>query len=63
MFTRVSACLLAGSPKAIRYIRGFNSFVTSSTAPIASGWSDRVAGRDLHPLKIAAFPRRTRGSV
>jgi hypothetical protein len=36
---------------------GFSHFVTSTTAPVASGWSDcRV---DLHPLESAAFPRRT----
>ena len=63
VFTRVRACLLAGSPKAIRYIRGFSRFVTSTTAPIATGWSDPVPGRDLHPLKNNAFPRRTSGSV
>src|SRR5262249_2010093 len=28
-------------------------------APIATGWSDQLSGRDLHPLKIRAFPRRT----
>jgi hypothetical protein len=37
--------------------RGFSHFVTSMTAPVASGWS--VAGWDLHPLESAAFPRRT----
>ncbi len=39
-FTHVTACTLAGSPKVIRYIRGFSHFVTSMTAPIASGWSE-----------------------
>ncbi len=39
-FTHVTACTLAGSPKVIRYIEGFSYFVTSITAPIASGWSD-----------------------
>ena len=33
-------------------------FVTSMTAPIASGWSD-IAGWGLHPLESAAFARRT----
>jgi hypothetical protein len=28
------------------------------TAPIASGWSN-IAGWDLHPLRNAAFARRT----
>jgi hypothetical protein len=30
----------AESPEAIRYIKGFDGFVTSSAAPIATGWSD-----------------------
>ena len=34
-------------------IEGFDGFVTSTAAPIATGWSDPVAGWDLHPLKIA----------
>jgi hypothetical protein len=33
-------------------------FVTSTTAPIASGWS-KIAGRDSHPLENAALARRT----
>ncbi len=33
-----------------RYIRGFSQFVTSLTAPIASGRSD-LAGWGLHPLE------------
>jgi hypothetical protein len=41
-----------------RYIRGFSHFVTSMTAPIASGWSN-IAGWDSHPLENAAFARRT----
>ena len=32
----------------------FSSFVTSFTAPGASGWS-AVASRDLHPKKLNAF--------
>ena len=40
------------------YIRGFSHFVTSMTAPIASGWSN-IAGWDLHPLRNAALTRRT----
>ncbi len=38
-FTHVTACTLAGSPNVTRYIKGFSYFVTSITAPIASGWS------------------------
>ncbi len=42
----------------IRYIEGFSYFVTSITAPIASGWSE-IAGWDSHPLRNAALSRRT----
>jgi len=37
---------------------GFGHFVTSMTAPVASGWSE-LAGWDSHPLENAALPRRT----
>jgi hypothetical protein len=40
------------------YIRGSSHFVTSMTAPIASGRST-IAGRDSHPLENAAFSRCT----
>jgi len=43
-FTRVTACTLAESPKATLYSEGFNRFVTSSIAPIATGWSDQLPG-------------------
>jgi len=36
--------MLAKSPNATLYAEGFNSFVTSTAAPIASGWSDLLAG-------------------
>ena len=39
VFTRVTACTLAGSPYVIRFTKGFSYFVTSITAPVASGWS------------------------
>jgi hypothetical protein len=39
-FTRVTACLLAESPVATLYTRGFVEFVASPDAPIATGWSD-----------------------
>ena len=32
--------MFAKSPKATLYTGGFSSFVTSTTAPIATGWSD-----------------------
>src|SRR4030088_1626473 len=43
-FTRVAACTLALSPIRDTLIEGFSHFVTSMTAPIASGWSDRRVG-------------------
>jgi len=43
-FTRVTACLLAESPYAILSIEGSDGFVTSTAAPIASGWSDKLPG-------------------
>src|SRR5207302_10681643 len=43
-FTRVTACTLALSPIRGTLIEGFSHFVTSMTAPIASGWSDCRAG-------------------
>ena len=39
-FTHVTACVLAKSPKATLYTGGFSGFVASTTAPIATGWSD-----------------------
>jgi len=44
------------------YTGGFSRFVTSTTAPIATGWSD-LAGRDSHPLRNRAFARRTKNST
>src|ERR1700733_805196 len=38
-FTHVAACTLALSPIRDTLIQGFSPFVTSMTAPIASGWS------------------------
>ncbi|MFM0028826.1 hypothetical protein PQR70_21475 [Paraburkholderia madseniana] len=39
-FTRVTACTLALSPYFVtRFTEGFNRFVTSTIAPVASGWS------------------------
>jgi hypothetical protein len=47
--------LLAESPNAILSIEGFDGFVASTAAPIATGWSDPIAGRDLHPLEHNTF--------
>jgi len=43
-FTRVAACTLALSPVRDTLPEGFSHFVTSMTAPVASGWSDRRVG-------------------
>jgi Double zinc ribbon len=40
------------------YTEGFSHFVSSMTAPVASGWSGCRWG--LHPLESAALSRRTR---
>src|SRR5271156_3618110 len=40
--------------------RGFSSFVASTTALIATGWSEPVPGRVYLPLWTTAFSRRTR---
>src|SRR6266480_6917319 len=38
-FTRVTACTLALSPIRDTLTEGFSHFVSSMTAPVASGWS------------------------
>src|SRR5437588_6201225 len=43
-FTRVTACTLALSPIRDTHSEGFSHFVTSMTAPVASGWSGRRVG-------------------
>src|SRR5205085_11113955 len=47
------------------YTRGFSSFVTSTTAPIASGWSEPVPRRDYPRCGPAPFhgARESRASV
>jgi hypothetical protein len=63
-FTRVTACRLAASPKRHIFLEGFDTFVTSTAAPIATGWSDPVTGWELHPLKNSTWhgaqPSQTR---
>jgi hypothetical protein len=56
-FTRVAACTLALPPIRGTLSEGF-SFVSSMTAPVASGGSE-FAGWNLRPLENAAFARRT----
>src|SRR6516165_8798397 len=46
--TRVAACTLALSPIRDTLIEGFSHFVTSMTAPIASGWSESPGGACTH---------------
>src|SRR5579863_4907998 len=58
-FTRVTACRLAASPQRCICLEGFDGLVTSTVAPIATGWSDPVAGWELHPLRNNTFSRRT----
>src|SRR5215468_1427936 len=36
-------------------IESSDSFVASAAASIATGWSEPVPGRELHPLKSSAF--------
>src|SRR5262249_60297603 len=58
-FTHVTTYRLAKSPYATLYIGGSDGFVTSTAAPIATGWSDPVPGRVSLPLWTSAFSRRT----
>src|ERR1700751_4938418 len=61
-FTRVAACTLALSPIRDKLIEGFSHFVTSMTAPIASGWSESPGGACTHwkaPPCHGAHPKRT----
>jgi hypothetical protein len=37
------------------YIESSDSIVASAAASIATGWSEPVPGRELHPLKSSAF--------
>jgi hypothetical protein len=57
-FTLVTACKLAKSPKATLCTRGSSSFVTSTTALIATGWSEPVPGR-VCPAVDQRLSRRT----
>jgi hypothetical protein len=61
-FTRVAACPLALLPIRDTLIEGFSHFVTSMTAPIASGWSESPGGPRTHwraPPCHRAPPQRT----
>ena len=58
-FTRVAACTLALSPMRDTLIEGFSHFVSSMTAPIASGWSGCRVGFALtgKPRLVTAHTR------
>jgi hypothetical protein len=43
------------SRQATLYTESSDSFVASAAASIATGWSEPVPGRELHPLKSSAF--------
>src|ERR1035438_1836006 len=43
------------SRQATLYTEGSDSFVASAAVSIATGWSEPVPGRELHPLKSSAF--------
>jgi hypothetical protein len=53
-FNHVMACTLGESPSDL-YTESSDSFVASAAASIATGWSEPVPGRELHPLKSSAF--------
>src|SRR5450755_724171 len=60
-FTRVTACTLALSPIRDTLTEGFSHFVSSMTAPVASGWSG-CRGTCTHwkaPPFHGAHPTRT----
>jgi hypothetical protein len=44
-------------------LEGFDGFVTSTAAPIATGWSDPVAGRESHPLRTITFIHGAPGGI
>jgi inhibitor of KinA sporulation pathway (predicted exonuclease) len=61
-FTRVAACTLAQSPIRDTLSEGFSHFVTSMTAPAASGWSELPGGPRTHWNIVAfhgAHPKRS----
>src|SRR5258708_21482336 len=65
-FTRVTACTLALSPIRDTLPEGFSHFVSSTAAPVASGWSGcRVGLTPTGKLRLATAhsPRRHSGDV
>jgi hypothetical protein len=57
-FTHVMACTLAESPSD-PFHRKLRQLRCLAAVSIATGWSEPVPGRELHPLKSSAFSRRT----
>ena len=57
MFTCVAACMLAKSLRTL-YTEGFNRFVTSTIAPIASGWNVSCRA-EFAPTEKQHLARRT----
>ena len=55
VFTRVSAYLVARSPEVTRYTRVLQQICYLLYRPGCFRPSDRLAGRDSHPLEIADF--------
>ena len=58
-FTHVTACRFAEPLKRPFDIEGFDSFVTSTAAPTASGWSDPLPGGTSTRENANTFSRRT----
>ncbi len=54
-FTHVPACMLTKSPMATPFTEGFDGFVTSTAAPIATGWSDQLPGGYVPHWESAPF--------
>ncbi|HUY91096.1 MAG TPA: hypothetical protein VMV10_20325, partial [Pirellulales bacterium] len=52
--------LARGIAIAILSIDGFDGFVTSTAAPITSGWSDQLPGGPFTRWETNTFPRRTK---
>ena len=62
MFIRITACPLADLLfSEAFYTKGFEHFIASMPASVATGWSEscRVGFRFLLPLEFCTFPRRT----
>jgi hypothetical protein len=54
-FIHITACVLVKSPCVTLYTEGFSRFVTSTAAPITTGWSESLPGGIRTHWKIAPF--------